>query len=475
MLGETPLPAQPRSVFDFMSEKDRERLESIKNNINAPRPPSPRPVPPNIKGEVIAPQLHPSIAKAALSGFQPFTTDPLKQSRYTAFLQFTSEDTTGRQLNIDRMPGQSIEDFNKELSDYAKAATVFKPLSGAMAGRFRSAVIVENGPKIIEGLHKPDTSASQATDEAMETKEEEDKDPRIAAIRLGMYGPLTREVSSWQPARLLCKRFGVKEPELDPADTADSSKENVHTEAPQPPTPTLAITDGTGNATESVVESAPGQRNLANIGLGEDDTQGQDTLTYQRPAMDIFKAIFASDDEDSEDEEAPAKAVHQEAPDTTPALTVVKTEEMPTAALYETNKPPAEDKVDLATFKPTFIPRADRDSRKEKEKGREKDKKKKPAKTLVSFDDGEEDGGLQVTVKAEKRKDRDKDKGGDRKKKKRKEVKAEEDDDSMWVERPAPEVVRNINLGTLPLESAQDGVQDVAGPPRGRKRAVDFM
>ena len=44
-------------------------------------------------------------------------------------------------------------------------------------------------------------------------------------------------------------------------------------------------------------------RDLENIGLGEDDTQGRDSLTYGRPSVDIFKAIFTSDDEDSDDEE----------------------------------------------------------------------------------------------------------------------------------------------------------------------------
>ena len=134
----------------------------------------------------------------------------------------------------------------------------------------------------------------------------------------------------------------------------------------------------------------------------------------------------------------------------------------------------SDDDSDLSDFEGTLSPSRPLPPKRtpiEKDK-----KKKKQAKTLVSFDDGEEDGGLQVTVKAEKRKDREKDKGGERKKKKRKEVKAEEDDDdSMWVEKPAPEVVQNIDVSALPPEPSQDGVQDIAGPPRGRKRAVDFM
>ena len=64
------------------------------------------------------------------------------------------------------------------------------------------------------------------------------------------------------------------------------------------------------------------------------------------------------------------------------------------------------------------------------------------------------------------------------KKKKRKEKQDEEDDDSMWVEAPAPEVVRHLDVKP-PVPQAplpEDPASSIAaGPPRGRKRAVDFM
>ena len=71
-----------------------------------------------------------------------------------------------------------------------------------------------------------------------------------------------------------------------------------------------------------------------------------------------------------------------------------------------------------------------------------------------------------------------------------------EDEDDMWVEAPPPEVVQKLNYdfgaasGPVPVfgmavdgdkgtdmkarESQRDG-EDPMGPPRGRKRAVDFM
>ena len=488
-MGETPLPSQQRSVFDYMSQKDKERLEDIRNNRasgTTTEPPEAGPsVPPSFqRAEIDIPHLHPSIAKAALQGFQPFTTDPVKQSRYTAFLNYASSGS-GAQLAIGALPDQRIEDFNKELADYAKAATVFKPLSGAMASRFKSAVIVETGPKIIEGLHTPDVSATETEETKVEEKKEED--PRMAAVRLGMYGPLTREVIPWQPARLLCKRFGVKDPEVDlSASAADPEpmSRNAGPPGAESATPALAITEGDSaiRVPDGALAESRGPRNLANIGLGDDDEQGRDTLTYQRPAMDVFKAIFASDDEDSDagdedadvDQTAEASAAKSLPPrDSTPGP-LQSTRPTDEFSVHEPSEVVSNQKVDLATFKPTFVPRSGRESRKDKEKetDRVRDKKKKKTTTLVSFD--AEDEGLQINVSTKKRKDKDRD--GERKKKKRKEKKDDEDDDSMWVEKPTPDVVHSLALDDSTASGPPDASPDATvGPPRGRKRAIDFM
>lgn len=506
MLGETPLPAQQRSVFDYMSQKDRERLESIRNNLTAEKPTTPEPspsIPPasHLPREIDIPQVHPSVAKAALHGFQPFTTDPAKQSRYTAFLNYAADASGSTQLGIGPLPSQRVEDFNKEVADYAKAAAVFKPLSGAMASRFKSAAIVEIGPKVVEGLHTPDISAQETLRED-EKEEEKEEDPRMAAVRLGMYGPLTREVTPWLPARLLCKRFGVKPPDVEtesgtPESAAGTSAvgKGAPADASSMAPPPLAVTDGSATDAAAVQTESRGSRNLANVGLGEDDDQGRDTLTYQRPAMDVFKAIFASDDEDS-DPEVDVADLDQRTSSAGPSTstTVSQTPRHlvaaePTQASYEprTSQPATSaepEKVDLATFKPTFVPRADRESRKDKDKDKKKEKKKKAA-TLVSFD--AEDEGLQISVSATRRKDKHKTKekdgekgdDGERKKKKRKEKEKKdevEEDDSMWVEKPPPEVVQSLPVDDIPSAfPPETNLEGAAGPPRGRKRAIDFM
>ncbi|EKM50069.1 uncharacterized protein PHACADRAFT_153394 [Phanerochaete carnosa HHB-10118-sp] len=501
MLGETPLPAQQRSIFDLMSQKDRERLESIRNNITAGKPSTPEPdrsasSSSHLPGEIDMPHVHPSVAKAALQGFQPFTADPAKQSRYTAFLNYAADSSDGAQLGFGPLPSQRVEDFNKEIADYAKAATVFKPLSGAMASRFKSAAIVEMGPKTVEGLHTPDVSAPETPPE----EEEKEEDPRMAAVRMGMFGPLTRELSPWQPARLLCKRFGVKPPEVEAdADTPEHAASTPGTGAGAPadtgmaaPPPPM-ITDGAAGVAPASTESQ-GPRNLANVGLGEDEDQGRDTLTYQRPAMDVFKAIFASDEEDS-DEEEDATDLQQPAPSTDLLASTSTQQDAPrhllaagstqvphepkTSALPVSEEP---EKVDLTTFKPMFVPRGEREARKDKDKT--KDKKKKKAAPLVSFD--AEDEGLQIDVSAAKRRDkhkskdkgkeREKDEDGERKKKRKRKGAEDGEDDSMWIEKPPPEVAQSLPVDDVPSEPPLEvDTESVAGLQRGRKRAIDFM
>ncbi|KAI0741391.1 hypothetical protein C8Q80DRAFT_1194175 [Daedaleopsis nitida] len=516
MLGETPPVAKTRSVFEYLSLKDRERLQAFRTarvdgvpppstaSPDAPRPSSPGP-PPLKPGGVNIPRLYPSIAKAALSGFQPFTADPLKQSRYTAFLTFqaSASPDSSESLGFGPLPGQSTDEFNKELEDYAKSATVFKPLSGAMAGRFRSAVVVEMGPKVVEGLHQPTSYGENPDGENGEQKEEED--PKMGSVRMGMYGPLTRETVPWQPARLLCKRFGVKEPEVDltaHAGEASAGFEFATTEAKREfgSVPAM-ITDGTEDTGSTAVKGEDeqkqknsGPRSLANVGLGEDETQGRDILTYERPAMDVFKAIFASDDEDSDDDDDDEGDGNQ----TGLATSVVPLPSRPPATSQLEAKAPATiassstEKVDLATFKPTFVPRSERESRNdktEKSKNKKKEKDKKKTKTTLMSFDVEDDGSIPSFGPApshrssEKKRDRDKDKDGERRKtKKRKEAAQgdDNDDDGMWVEKPAPEVVKTLQVAPVPTEPSgteheHETIGREAGPPRGRKRAIDFM
>ncbi|KAG1881293.1 hypothetical protein F4604DRAFT_473060 [Suillus subluteus] len=72
----------------------------------------------------------------------------------------------------------------------------------------------------IGDLHTPAAQPEESADSvdvAKEKPKEEVKEesPNVHAARLGMYGVMTREMCTWQPARLLCERFAVTDAVLE--------------------------------------------------------------------------------------------------------------------------------------------------------------------------------------------------------------------------------------------------------------------
>ncbi|KAK7031616.1 hypothetical protein R3P38DRAFT_821959 [Favolaschia claudopus] len=467
LLGETPLPHAPRSVFDYMSHKDRERLQ----NIAARGPEDATASTSRSPAAISTPRTEPHIALAALrGGFVPFATNPEKQARYTAYLE-SQAGSDSPPPPPKPLPGQNIDEYNKELEDYAKAALIFKPLSGAMAGRFTSASIVEHGPQLNEGLYTPTAEDIAKKEAELQKAEEEKVTPKVHAARMGMYGPMTRETQPWQPARLLCKRFKVKDPNPPAEMPADGPSQAAAFEPASATTGSnweqFTAPSSSGDGLGASTTGSGGPRDLANIGLGEDEAQGRDTLTYQRPAMNVFKAIFASDDEDSEDEgkaDGDDDKDNDVEPPPPPSLSVVPSASTTLAPSDPSTAPevamPDAAVVDVGTFKPTFIPREGK-AKKDSDRAKEKKEKKKKEKALVSFQEGEEDGALQISVKDRPKKKR-------RKEKKEKEV--VDDEESMWVEKPPPEVVKH-----LAISDVTDLPQGEAQGVKGRKRAIDFM
>ena len=491
-MGETPLPSKPRSVFDYLSEKDRERLKNFVPPKNRPQESAPltNPLPPQEKpsptDQFVYPRIEPSVAKAALLGFKPFTSDPVKQSRYTAYLKSQSEVVSDEdRLQLKQKPGQDLEHFQLELEEYAKAATVFKPLSGAMAGRFTTAKAVEHGPTVIEGLHTPSHSAPPQDREKPEAIEEPEN-AKTHAVKHGMYGVLTRETSVWVPAKLLCKRFGVKEPEVearenDPNSSSKTQKE-WESEVGFAEAELVAASSGDGPSA-AASQGASGDdrqkhRDVNNVGLGEDETQGADILTYQRPERSIFKAIFASDEEDSDDEDQ-AKVEGADLRETSaPAPTGAPAPPSKEQVKMDVDEGP----IDLATFKPKFVPRAERavDDNPPPKKRKKDKEKRKSGKVLVSFD--VEEGGEDSPVASRRqeidgeRKKKRKSKEKEPKKNEDREMKRKEelDDGDVWVEKAVPEVVQKMDVDQPPPEHPSEKVEET-GRLSKRMRAEDFM
>ncbi|KAJ1306547.1 hypothetical protein OPQ81_007548 [Rhizoctonia solani] len=487
-LGEVALPQPKKSVFDYLSQKDRDRLLNFRaaatsNTSDGPQPP---PLKPTVKPR-IAPTTAPT-AKAALLGFQPFAADPLRNARYTAYLQYhasapSASDTPPASLGL--LPDQNAEQFNKEMEDYAKAAAIFKPVTGAMAGRFvgGTSTIIGGAPIVEGGLYQP-TYEKKDEESTQAPAPIEEEDPKANAARLGMYGPLTHEVRPWYPHRLLCKRFGVRDPHPDGPPTAPTKtwEEEVGVAPTAPASVDLASVEtkpldaAGGTAGEGDEEQDLGPRDLSNIGLGDDPHQGTDTLTYVRPAMDVFKAIFASDDEESDEEadggdptpklEAPISALDAALASVRPAA--------PPSESMKTEDPEAP--VDLTTFKPVFNLRTKTksgDKEKDKKSKDKKSKKDKGKRAALSFDIDE--GVDTEDAPSGKGKRRERDGEAIRNPKK---PRTQDEDEGEWVEKPPAAAVASVGAGdtTHPDSSGVPStLSEGAGLSRTRKRAVDFM
>jgi G patch domain-containing protein 1 len=488
-LGETPLPAAPKSVFDYLSPKDRERLQKLAStNLAIPSSSSSsssaqQEIPPVTEDLTSIPRLDSFIAQQALKGFQPFQRDAEKAARYNAYLrsqlgELGNDDDSSVVLRPG--PYQSKEEFYKELREFAKSATIFKPATGALGGRFASAKVIESLDIGKDGLFVPGPDSESASvnylgDEVKQEKEAKKEDPIVEAARLGMFGPLTRTVKEWTPARLLCKRFGVKEPVREEAMDVDADKQDWRAQLPSQDqiSQLTTLQQPNDKVMRAATSSFRGQgRDISNIGLGEDDEQGKEILTYTKPERDIFKAIFESDEEDEPEEvEEETKAPALSVPSTTGVdLPISKPtiEAVPSGSLivdvYIPKDSAKQESLDLSSFRPTFKSKA-RDYKGDK-KDKEKKKSSKKGKAILSFDADDAEGPAISPAKPKKQK---------KDKPKAKEVALVEDDDAMWVEKPAPAVAATFATSMTGSEGVLRPPEVQPSKPTGRMKASDFI
>jgi len=227
-----------------------------------------------------------------------------------------------------------------------------------------------------------------------------------------------------------------------------------------------------------------GPRDITNLGLGEDETQGQDILTYQRPPVDVFKAIFASDDEDedagSEGRDDDGEEKGEKGKGGFTSATVV-----------------LDNDEDPKTFKPKFVPRPrgrDRvagaeEKQKEKngkgakkDKKEKKDKKKDKGKVLVSFEMEEDGGRVEVEGKRSKEDRPAKKRRKDREREGEKKGGGEDENggEAMQMQIHEPDGLNETTTspsggGGASLPNSTQPSIDPGGINRSRKRAVDFM
>lgn len=312
LLGETQLPG--KSVFDFLTSTARDRLAVASGQQNLPRAGGEAP-PPGYKAssstaqpeQSPVPQLDREVALQALNrgvgGWMPYAEDDNKRTRYQRYLEIQAG------LGADELPlraeNMSKEDWMIELREFARAAEVFKPISGLMASRFTSSSSVPQ--------RQSESSSAVSADSLLTRPSEKPQDPGESAAKMGMFGPMTRSISNFYPTRLLCKRFNVPMP-THAAHEAHGEKDGKAMPGGQASKAAEQFrsfqsagfeVENMSKTSERREDSHHGQKlpkreggqNSAPAGMGMDPDRNE-ALEQERPGQAVFKAIFGSDDED---------------------------------------------------------------------------------------------------------------------------------------------------------------------------------
>ncbi|KAH7054665.1 hypothetical protein B0J12DRAFT_569996 [Macrophomina phaseolina] len=303
MLGEAALPG--KSVFDFLNPAARDRIAAITGKTNLPEargeaaPEGYRKTEADRQKQLwsLVPPLEKDIAEGALSrgtgGWMPYADDEKKRARYRGFLELRAG---LRDTLPDRSPGMSTDDWVRELQEFAHAARVFRPITGMMASRFTSSSTL------------PASSSGESKTEPLLSKPSpRPADPAEEAAKLGMYGPMTRQVLPFYPSRLVCKRFNVKPPENVQPDPSNAPGDANSTAAPARDLTVVSQTAIQEMMRENALRqpySAPtdGARAAdvqpAALVHAPVDVERNDALEAEKAGDAVFKAIFGSEDED---------------------------------------------------------------------------------------------------------------------------------------------------------------------------------
>ena len=320
LLGETQLPG--KSVFDFLTPDARSRIASATNNQNLPPAlgealkSSSSSQPKTLQS--LIPNLDQDTAMRALgrgtTGWMPYAEDPAKRARYRTFLEIRAGLRPEGTLP-DRPSGTTNDDWVVEMNEFARAAQIFKPMTGTMATRFTSS---SSAPILATDNVKLDSTTDSDGNPQLLTKPTgKTKTPAEEAAAVGMYGPLTRSVENFYPTRLLCKRFNVQPPahvQVDPGKAPPGSdaegNSGSSTALSQKRIELVGKKDMdelrmTGGGMRDFVQSSEviegntgDEAGQSKVGAVVVDPDRNEALEQERPGEAVFKAIFGSDSED---------------------------------------------------------------------------------------------------------------------------------------------------------------------------------
>lgn len=242
-------------------------------------------------------------------GFRPFISDPDKQARYERYLGFIKIGANDALKNI-QPSAMSEWEKQREAKEFEQAAKLYRPLSGMMNDRFSRGGMLDDSADPLAPVSK-----SQPIE----------MDPWVKAAKEKKFGKLTRFIADWCPVSLLCKRMNIPEPnnsevtlakvaeaekkrrpKFSVFDFLDTSKDNNITVTDNSVSVTKVTDDSVSVTKETKMESKA--INDANEKENDkpkailSDTNYDNVIKFEDPQekMDLFKAIFASSDEESD-------------------------------------------------------------------------------------------------------------------------------------------------------------------------------
>ncbi|NXF87011.1 GPTC1 protein, partial [Eubucco bourcierii] len=355
-LGETGLKGPTPSVLEYLSEKDRERLKEVKQASEQ-----------QMKAKVLPQQAQTSrfqpastedaarkwqmllgdqLANAGSSDFKPFARNPEKQKRYESFVESLKQ---GEKEKLDHYLDPSMTEWERgrEQEEFFRAAMLYKSSNSTLSSRFTRAKYEDDVDKV-----------------EVPRDEENDINDKETAVKMKMFGKLTRDTFEWHPEKLLCRRFNVPDPYPDssiaglPKVKRDKYSVFNFLTLPEPTTSVTQTVNEKKQQSNSLNKPKKPSRwdmsdkekekkdsisEFISLARSKADTQQQPPVTAaeecatgssevnnedknqeeeSRPSMDLFKAIFvsssdeksSSSEEESDEEQQPTTSVADSEP-----------------------------------------------------------------------------------------------------------------------------------------------------------------
>nr|SVE74956.1 EOG090X013U [Daphnia dolichocephala] len=301
-----------------------------------------------------------------ISSFQPFARDMDKQYRFEAFCILSKNDRLA-EFHLLQPDSMTAWEREREEVEFDRSLTLYRPLTATMQNRFTSGGHVEEN---IQGGLVAQIESFLPQDTPQPKKIPVVKDPAKQAALRKHFGPLTRKHIQWKPDRLLCLRFNVPNPFPSAGDAQESAKFvakgtsgskfsifDVLNAVPQagpsfmssgyenvPPGPVQGPENKAQELEWDKAEKGELQEktepDLVPEVIKPEDIKKEVTeeVPYERPPMDVFRAIFADTDSEEEEENEEEE--------------VKKPEEVKTIEKPEQPKPPIVEEMDDDAYGP---------------------------------------------------------------------------------------------------------------------------